>query len=138
MATATTRSTESGTDGVRRDPQRNPATQFGAALVALGVIDASGVLSNDERLLGIFRIPPSLNVVHVLTGLLGLVLSRYVGGGTLFNKVGGLVYAIVALGGVLSVLAGRDGVNWPTNVLHLVLAAVVGWTGFEGGKRRPS
>lgn len=136
MASATSTTVETASNP--RDPQQKLAALFGAALVVLGVIDASGALSKDEGLFGLFRIPPVLNVVHVLTGLLGLVLSRYVGGGTLFNKVGGLVYAIVALGGVFSVLAGRDGVNWQTNVLHIVLAAVVGWIGFEGGKRRPS
>jgi DNA mismatch repair protein MutH len=45
---------------------------------------------------------------------------------------------VVTLGGTIGVLAGRDGVNWETNAVHLLLAVVVGWVGFEGGKRRPT
>ncbi|MFC4439105.1 MULTISPECIES: DUF4383 domain-containing protein [Natrialbaceae] len=134
MTTATATREASGP----RDPQRGAATFFGATLVALGVVDASGVLSNSDRLLGVFRIPPSINVVHVLTGLLGLGLARYVGGATLFNKLGGVIYGAVALGGIVSILAGRGGVNWPTNALHLLLAVLVAAVGFEGGRRRPT
>lgn len=121
-----------------RDPQQKLAKLFGATLVALGVIDASGVLSRDGRLLGVFRIPPTVNVIHAFTGLLGLFLARYAGGATLFNKLGGVIYAAVTLGGAVSALAGREGVNRETNALHLLLALVVGWVGFEGGKRRPT
>lgn len=138
-ATATTATaTAAANESQPRDPQGKLATLFGAVLVVLGVVDASGVLSNDDRLLGVFRIPPSLNVVHVLTGLLGLFLARYVGGATLFNKLGGVIYGVVTVGGVIGVLAGRDGVNWETNAVHLLLAVVVGWVGFEGGTRRPT
>ena len=133
-ATATAAANKSGP----RDPQGKLATLFGVVLVVLGVVDASGILSDDDRLLGVFRIPPSLNVVHVLTGLLGLFLARYVGGATLFNKLGGVIYGVVTVGGVISVLAGRDGVSWETNAVHLLLAVIVGWVGFEGGKRRPT
>lgn len=141
MSTATTgTATEAGAAnaGGPRDPQRKLATLFGTVLVTLGVVDASGVLSNEDRFLGVFRIPPSVNVVHVLTGLLGLFLARYVGGATLFNKLGSVIYLVVTLGGTVGVLAGRDGINWETNAFHLLLAVVVGWVGFEGGTRRPT
>lgn len=141
MSTATsTRTTKPGpaTAGGPRDPQRKLATLFGTVLVTLGVVDAAGVLSNDGDLLGVLRIPPSVNVVHVLTGLLGLFLARYVGGATLFNKLGSVIYLAVTLGGTIGVLVGRDGINWETNAFHLLLAVVVGWVGFEGGTRRPT
>lgn len=138
MSTATTTGTGMANAGEPRDPQKKLATLFGTILVALGVVDASGVLSNEDRLLGVFRIPPSVNVVHVLTGLLGLFLTRYAGGATLFNKVGGVLYLVVSLGGTIGVLIGRDSINWETNAFHLLLAVVVGWVGFEGGKRRPT
>jgi lysylphosphatidylglycerol synthetase-like protein (DUF2156 family) len=138
-ATATTATTTAAANESKpRDPQEKLATLFGTVLVVLGLVDASGVLSNDDQLLGVFRIPPSLNAVHVLTGLLGLFLARYVGGATLFNKLGSVIYVVVTLGGTIGVLAGRDGVNWETNAVHLLLAVVVGWVSFEGGKRRPT
>lgn len=138
MTAATTAATATSNASEPRDPQRSLAATFGAVLVILGVVDASGVLTTDDRLLGVFRIPPAINVVHVLTGLLGLFLSRYVGGGTLFNKLGSVIYLVVTLGGAIGVLAGRDGINWETNAVHLLLVVVVGWVGFEGGTRRPT
>lgn len=131
MSTTTAQATNGNE---RRDPQQGLATLFGAILVLLGVMDYSGVLSNDDRFLGVFRISPVINAVHVLTGVLGLFLARYVGGGTLFNKLGGLIYLLVALVGVLIEHEDGDGA---TTVLHFLLAVVVGWVGFEGGSRRP-
>lgn len=131
MSTTTAQATNGNE---RRDPQQGLATLFGAILVLLGVMDYSGVLSNDDRFLGVFRIPPVINAVHVLTGVLGLFLARYVGGGTLFNKLGGLIYLLVALVGVL---IGHEDGDGATTVLHFLLAVVVGWVGFEGGSRRP-
>lgn len=134
---ATARGADTGFGNERRDPQQKPAALFGTILIALSILDYGDALSSDGRLLGIFRIPPSVNAVHAVTGLLGVFLARYVGGGTLFNKLGGVIYLVVSLVGTVATLAGRDGVNWPTNALHLALAIVVGWVGFEGGNRRP-
>lgn len=120
-----------------QDPQRKLAALFGGVLVLLGVVGFSGVLATDGLLLGVFSIPLVVNVVHMLTGLLGLVLAAYPGAGTLFNKVGGVIYLVVFLVGALFVAAGYGGLNWATNGLHLLLAVVVGAVGFEGGKRRP-
>lgn len=130
--TATTAQTI--TENKRRDPQQGLATLFGVILVLVGIIDYSEVLSNDGRLLGVFRISPVMNAVHVLTGLLGLFLARYVGGGTLFNKVGGFIYLLLALVGAL---IGREDGDRATTALHLLLAIIVGLVGFEGGSRRP-
>lgn len=120
-----------------RDPQRPLALLFGAVLVSLGVVDLVGVAGTDGRLLGVFAIPPLVNVVHVLTGLLGLYLGRYEGAGTLFNKLGGVIYLVVFLAGAVAVLAGVGGINWATNGLHLLLAIVVGAVGFVVGEPRP-
>lgn len=121
-----------------RDPQQKLAALFGAVLVTIGVADFSGVLSPDGRFLGIFHISPAVNVVHVLTGVLALFLSRYAGAGTLFNKLGSVIYLTVFVVGSIGTLLGIGETGWETNALHLVLALVVGSVGFEGGTRRPS
>jgi hypothetical protein len=120
-----------------RDQQQGFALLFGTVLVLLGVIDYSGMLEIDGRFLGIFRISPLVNLVHVLTGLLGLVLGRYTGGGTLFNKVGSVIYLVIFLVGVVMDTGDSDGGNGATNGLHLLLGIVVGIVGFGIGESRP-
>lgn len=121
-----------------RDPQRPLALLFGVVLVTLGVVDFLGVQVTDGLLLGVFAIGPVTNVVHVLTGLLGIVLSRYAGAATLFNKLGGLIYLLVFVFGAIGTLAGIGATGWNTHALHLLLAVVVGAVGFGVGKSTPS
>lgn len=120
------------------DPQKPFTRLFGAVLVGLGVADFVGVLVIDGRFLGIFSIGPVTNVVHVLTGTLGIVLSMYAGAATLFNKLGGLIYLLVFLFGVMGRASGISKTGWTTNGLHLLLALVVGAVGFGVGKSNPS
>lgn len=119
-----------------RDPQGMLATLFGVVLVVLGIVGLSGLLTSNGRLLGLLELSSAVSVVHILTGLLGIFLARYPGAGTLFNKLGGVIYLVVFLVGSVALLAGAGGINWATNGLHLLLAIVVGAVGFEGGKRR--
>lgn len=120
------------------DPQKPLALLFGVVLVVLGVADFVGLLVTDGRFLGVFSIGPVTNVVHVLTGLLGIVLSTYAGAATLFNKLGGLIYLVTFAFGVLGTVAGIATTDWTTHGLHLLLAVVVGAVGFGVGKSNPS
>lgn len=120
-----------------RDVQRPLAVAFGVVLVVLGAVDFLGVVTVDGRFGGLFSIPVWVNVIHVLTGLLGVVVGRYAGGGALFNKLGGVIYLLVFVIGSVLTLVGVGGVNWWTNGLHLVLAVVVGGVGFGIGEWRP-
>lgn len=128
---------EPGTVTEPRDEQQGLALLFGVVLVLLGIIDYSGVLVSDSRLLGVFSISPLFNLVHVLTGLLGVVLSTYAGAGALFNKLGGIIYFVVFIGGTGATVAGSDNTNWATNGLHLLLSVVVAAVGFGVGESRP-
>lgn len=120
-----------------RDPQQRLALLFGGVLALLGIVDFSGSLVTDDRLLGVFRIPPTVNAVHVSTGLLGLFLGRYPGAGTLFNKLGGVIYLLAFLVGAVARIAGVGRSNWATNALHLLLAVIVGAVGFGVAESRP-
>lgn len=121
-----------------RDPQRPLAFLFGVVLLSLGLVDVAGVLVTDGLLLGLFEIGVGTNVVHVLTGLLGIVLSMYAGAATLFNKLGGLIYLLVFVFGAIGTLTGLGTTGWTTHGLHLLLAVVVGAVGFGIGKSTPS
>lgn len=130
----TTETGEANLDGLR-DTQMGPAELFGWVLATVGVLDYFGVGVSDDRFLGLVALPPGLNLLHVTTGLLGLVLSRYAGGGALFNKVGGVIYAVASLVGLLR--AGNGTGSVATTVFHLLLAVVVGAVGFGVGETRP-
>lgn len=120
-----------------RDPQQALALLFGTVLIALGVLDLLGVFVTDDALFGIFEISYGFNVVHLLTGLLGFVLAFFPGAGALFNKLGGVIYLVVFLVGVIVLLAGSTLINWAMNLLHLALAIVVGAVGYGIGGHRP-
>lgn len=124
-----------------RDPQRLFALTFGTLLILIGVFGFVPGFVTDGRLFGLFGVNPLHNVVHVLTGLLGVVLGRYAGGASLFNKVGGVLYLLLFVVGAIAVALGRGlflNLDWPGNLLHLVLGLVVGAVGFGLGEHHPS
>ena len=75
-------------------------------------------------LLGVFQVSILHNIVHLLFGVVGLVLARTVSGATAFLVVGGAVYLLLWLYGVV---IDHDGaanfvpVNTADNWLHLAL-----------------
>lgn len=124
-----------------RDPQRLFALTFGTLLVVVGVLGFVPRLVTDGKLFGLFGVNPLQNAVHVLTGLLGVVLGRYAGGASLFNKVGGVLYLLLFAAGAIAVALGRRlflNLDWPANLLHLVLGLVVGAVGFGLGENHPT
>lgn len=124
-----------------RDPQKWFALLFGTVLVAVGVLGFVPRFVTDGALFGVFGVNPLHNVVHIATGLLGLVLGRYAGGASLFNKVGGVLYLVLFLAGAVAVALGSSlylNLNWADNLLHLALALLVGAVGFMVGERHPT
>lgn len=124
-----------------RDPQKLFALLFGLVLVVVGILGFVPQVVSDGKLFGIFGINAAHNLVHVLTGLLGLVLGMYAGGASLFNKVGGVLYLLVFVVGVIAVALGSGlylNLNWADNLLHLALALVVGTVGFAVGEGHPT
>ncbi|MEV0157490.1 DUF4383 domain-containing protein [Micromonospora sp. NPDC050686] len=76
------------------------------------------------KLLGLFQISVLHNLVHVVTGLVGLGLARTVAGARGFLAIGGALYLGVWLYGFAT--EGHEGLNWmpvdgPGNWLHLFL-----------------
>lgn len=124
-----------------KDPQKVFALLFGAILVAVGVVGFVPQAVTDGKLFGIFGVNPLHNLVHVLTGLLGLVLGSYAGGASLFNKVGSVLYLVLFLVGAVAVAVGSGlllNLNWADNLLHLGLALLVGAVGFGIGEGHPT
>jgi hypothetical protein len=105
-----------------------------------GLTDAEG------RLLGLFRIDPIDDFVHLLSGLAGAVVAwRAMHLAPLYFKVIGILYqldAVVGLTmsrGLLDLSLFRQGpgapdwslANWALNLPHIVLASLALWIGFR-------
>ena len=116
-----------------RTPAQLYAVIFGATLVAAGILGffysadfGTGDGTERDAVLGVLDVNGWHNVVHILTGALGLAVAGSYGGSRSYALGLGAVYALVAL---LGFIAG-DGdeifnlipVNTEDNVLHALIA----------------
>lgn len=79
---------------------------------------------SDAELLGIFAVSVLHNIVHLLFGIVGFLMARTVSGSVTFLIVGGVIYLVLWLYGVLIDLdstANFVPVNDADNWLHLAL-----------------
>ncbi len=79
---------------------------------------------SDARLLGLFQVSVLHNLVHLLFGVAGLLLARTVGGARRYLVIGGIVYLVLFVYGLLvddMSSANFIPVNLADDVLHLVL-----------------
>ena len=132
-----------------RMESRSPAQAFalviGATLVVAGIAGffynasfGTGDGTDRDAVLGILDVNGWHNVVHVLTGAIGLALSGAYDGSRVYALGFGAIYLVVAL---LGFVAG-DGdeifnlipVNTEDNVLHLL----IGFAGVGAGLATPS
>ena len=117
--------------------ERSPAQVFalviGLTLVAAGIAgffyNASFATGDDvprDALIGILDVNGWHNLVHIATGVAGLVLAGSYDGARLFALAGGAVYLAVAVWGFIAgdggVLLGLIPVNTEDNLLHLLIA----------------
>jgi hypothetical protein len=108
---------------------------FGVVLVLVGILGfVPGITNDDGLLLGIFAVDAIHNIIHLASGILAVVFARMgAAQASMFAKILGIVYAIVAVVGLLqgdSVL-GIIGVNMADNILHVLLAIVFLYVGFS-------
>jgi Domain of unknown function (DUF4383) len=129
-------------------PARLYATLVGAFLVVLGIVGffysaSFGSPGDVEAALGVLRVNAWLNVLHVATGALGLVLAGFasrkfaLGLGLLYTGLGIWGFAIGAGDAILGHLPASGG----DDTLHLVLgllglAAAAGTAKKARGQRR--
>ncbi|MDP7181463.1 MAG: DUF4383 domain-containing protein [Candidatus Woesearchaeota archaeon] len=100
--------------------QKKFATGLGALLLIVGIwgFVAGSVL--------IFDVNTPHNILHVVTGVLGLVAGLTAGGAQAktFNVIFGIVYALVTVVGLLNIpsMVNLLNLNAADNILHLVIA----------------
>lgn len=107
------------------------AMWVGAAFLLVGLLGfVPGIVTTDSEgmsmLLGLFMVDTVHNVVHILTGVVGLLASTSAMYAKWYFLVFGGVYALVTLLGfmgspVLGFLAVNDADNW----LHLLFAVLL-------------
>jgi hypothetical protein len=119
---------------------RKAALGVAIALLAVGVlgfvpgittdfdtIDFAGHHS-DAMLLGLFQVSILHNVVHLLFGVVGLALSRTAGAATAYLIVGGAIYLVLWIYGLVIDQSGQANfvpVNTADNWLHFALGLVM-------------
>lgn len=138
----------SGTRSVNH-PARLPAALIGVVFLLVGVLGfVPGVTSDHDRLafaghhsgallLGVFLVSVLHNLVHLASGVAGLVLARTGPGALTFLLVGGAVYLALGLYGLVVDFGGSADfppvnflpVNAADNWLHLAVGVVMATTG---------
>ena len=105
---------------------------FGIILVLVGVLGFVPGVTTDGMLLGIFMVDGLHNIIHLVTGLAALAAAWGMYSDRLFFQVFGVVYAIVAVLGLVmgGNILGLIMTNMADHLLHLVLAVVFLYVGF--------
>lgn len=102
---------------------------IGAVLTLVGVL---GFVSGPMFL--VFGINPLHNLVHLASGILGLLAAGVSGGrwASLYARAFGIIYVVVAIIGFVAprLMASLLSINMPDNWLHLVLGLVLSVVGF--------
>jgi len=111
------------------DSQKLLAQIVGVVLTLVGVI---GFFVSGKLL--VFGVNNLHNIIHLVSGILGLVAGFYVMGkwAPMYNKVFGVVYLLVGILGIVAASAMMQllAVNMADNVLHLLLGVVLAGVGF--------
>ncbi|MEX0751509.1 MAG: DUF4383 domain-containing protein [Xanthobacteraceae bacterium] len=110
---------------------KTAAVVLGVVFLAVGIL---GFFPNPlVSATGLFAVDTAHNVVHIVSGLF-LLAGAYAGlGSALALKILGVVYAIVAILGLVAggdMLLGIIMINQADNWLHVVLAVVILAAGF--------
>ena len=131
--------------GADRSDEKTVARLFamilGAVFLAVGILgfirpltDAGGdglFVAGDAHLLGIFHVNWLHNLVHLGTGLLGIVMAARTPSARLFAQALGVIYTVVFVAGLFTGdLFGILPLNGADNVLHLLTAAASLLIGF--------
>lgn len=136
MSYAATSGTGAGTATTGRTALQKAATAVGIVFLAVGVLGfIPGITTHfgsisfashmsGAKLLGLFQVSVLHNIVHLLFGVAGLALARTFSGARQYLVVGGIIYLVLFLYGLIvgqNSAANFVPVNPADDVLHLLL-----------------
>jgi hypothetical protein len=118
---------------MRKSPAQVYALVFGTALLLAGILGffytadfSTGDNAGRDALIGAFDVNGWHNVVHLLSGLLGLAVARSWRGAKLYCWAFGLTYLAVTVWGFVlgdgEVILGLIPINTEDNFLHLAIS----------------
>jgi arginine exporter protein ArgO len=123
-----------------RHPVQLAAMIFGVVFLLVGILGfVPGITTNYDQLtfagpmsgamlLGLFAVSILHNIVHLAFGVAGLVLARTAAGARNYLVVGGIVYAVIWIYGLVTdpmSSANFVPLNTADNWLHLILAVAM-------------
>ena len=112
---------------------------FGSVFLAVGILGFVPGITKDDMLLNIFMVNKMHSIVHIASGAVFLLASMAgAGAASLWFKIFGLVYAVVAILGFMNpngMLLGMMSNNPADTWLHVVLAAAMLLIGFAVPKQ---
>ena len=150
MATPGTQGTPAAAPTAKRAAVQNAAAAVGLVFLAVGILGfIPGITTHydtlalaghhsEAQLLGVFRVSALHNVVHLVFGVLGVALSGTFNASRGYLVVGGLVYAVLWVYGlVIDPSSGANfvPVNSADNWLHVALAVAMVALGVLLGRR---
>lgn len=103
---------------------------FGIAFIIIGILGFIPAITPDNLLFGLFMVDTIHNVIHLVSGALALVVAYNLNYATLYFRIFGVVYAVVAIAGFFTNDLLIIHVNLADNFLHLVIAALSLYLGF--------
>lgn len=109
------------------------ATVFGAVFVLVGILGFIPAFTPNGHLLGVFEVNGVHNMIHLLSGVAALVMSRTHKNARLYFQVFGIVYGLVTLLGVFhgdNDLLGIVAHNVADIFLHVIITAAALYFGF--------
>lgn len=111
------------------------ANIFGIVLLLVGILGfIPGITTDDGLLLGIFQTDGLHNIVHLVTGAIGIWAAKNgVKAAKMYFQVFGVIYAIITILGFFSgnePVLGLISNNTADTILHLVIAVVALYLGF--------
>jgi hypothetical protein len=109
------------------------AKWFGIILLAVGILGfIPGVVTTNYLLLGIFQVDAMHNVIHIVSGVIGIASAASFKGSKLYFKIFGIVYGIVTILGFIGggMVLGMM-MNMADNILHLAITAFSLYYGFR-------
>lgn len=122
---------------------KKAATAVGVVFLLIGVLGFTPLAFESDgvrKLLGIFQVDGTHNLVHILSGLVFLAAAAKERTARLAFQVFGVVYALVTLIGFMvgdgGHVLGLFHVNTADNFLHLVLTLAFLYLGFGTPDRR--